>query len=335
MASAIDVHAHLVAREALAEIGRNGAAYGIELAHDADGREHFVIAGRKLRPFFPELTELARRLPWLDTQGISRQLISTWTDISGDDLPPAEAARWARLQNETLAAAAAQWPERFEAMGTLPLQHPERAVAELDHIVRALGIRSVQIGTNINGRELDHPELRVVWQRLCDHGVLVLLHPPLVPAAMDRVGSYFLNNLLAYPMDTTIAAARLIFSGIMRDLPGLKVCLAHGGGFLPYQIGRFDRGFAAHPACRVALDQPPSNFLGAFFYDTLTHGAEALAFLLDRVGPRRVLFGTDYPFEMRDEVGPARLNKLAGLGRGDIAAVEGGNADALLGRTAA
>ena len=158
-----------------------------------------------------------------------------------------EAVRWCRLQNETLAEAAGAMSDRFEAMGTLPMQHPDLAVAELDYIVRDLGMRAVEIGTNINGRDLDGEEFRGVWKRLAELDVFVLLHPPRHPVGMERVGDYFLNNLIAYPADTTIAAARLLFSGVLRQYPTLKCCLAHGGGFLPYQIGRFDRGFCRAP----------------------------------------------------------------------------------------
>ena len=191
----------------------------------------------------------------MQAHGIDQQVISTWTDLAGDELARQEAVRWARLQNETSGGRGARDSDRFEAMGTLPMQHVDLAIAEIDYIVRDLGMRSVEIGTNINGRDLDHDEFRGVWKRLEQLDVFVLLHPPRVPVGMERVGDYFLNNLIAYPTDTTIAAARLVFGGILRDCPTLKCCLAHGGGFLPYQIGRLDRGFAAHPTCSSIISQ--------------------------------------------------------------------------------
>lgn len=130
------------------------------------------------------------------------------------------------------------------------------------------------------------------------------------PVGLERTGDYFLNNLISYPTDTTIAAARILFSGMLQEMPGLKLCLAHGGGFLPYQIGRFDRGFAAHPACKRAIDKEPHEFLASFFYDTLTHDTGALNYLNATVGSERLLYGSDYPFEMLDESGPQRVRDI-------------------------
>lgn len=331
--SVVDVHAHYVSRDLIEEARRNGTRYGVAVERDAEGRDRLVFTGTgtRIRPFFPDLCDLSLRRPGLARASVDVQVVSTWTDIAGDGLPAEEGARWARLQNETLAAGAAASGGAFAAMGTLPLQSVPHALAELDHLVRNLGLRSVEIGTHIAGRELDDEAFRPVWKRLAELDVLVFLHPPLAPIGADRVGAYFLNNLISYPADTTVAAARLLFGGVMHDYPGLKVCLAHGGGFLPYQIGRMDRGFAVHPACQGVLDRPPSELLGAFHYDTITHDTRTLAFLLAMVGPDRLLYGSDQPFEMLDPLGPARLRDVPGLGEADRAAIGGGNARRLFG----
>ena len=327
----IDIHAHYVSPDLIGEAARHSAQYGIKLVDDATGKPRLVIANTPpLRPVFPELCDLTLRLPMLRAQGIDRQIISTWTDLAGDELERKEAARWARLQNETLRDAARAMSDQFEAMGTLPMQHADLAIAELDYIVRDLGIRSVEIGTNINGRDLDHDDFRGLWKRLEELDVFVLLHPPRIPVGMDRAGDYFLNNLISYPTDTTIAAARLLFSGVLGDYPKLKCCLAHGGGFLPYQIGRLDRGFVAHPACSRKILQLPSDFLRSFYYDTLTHNTHALSYLISLVGTDKVLFGSDYPFEMVDELGPARVKQVSGLAEEAMDAILGGNARQLI-----
>lgn len=326
----VDMHAHYVSPDLIRAAETNGAAYGVSIRREPDGRARLVFPdGAVLRPFFHELCDLDGRLPGMDAAGIGLQIVSTWTDMAGDPLPPAEGARWSRLQNETLAADTAVRGARFAAMGTLPLQDVPLALAELDHMARNLGMRSVEIGTNINGRDLDHDDFRPLWKRLCDLDMLVLLHPPFKPVGEGRNGDYFLNNLISFPVDTTIAAARLMFSGILDELPGLKICLAHAGGFLPYQIGRFDRGFAAHPACSRSLGKPPSSLLDRFFYDTLTHDDAALAFLMTQVGAERVVYGSDYPFEMLDPTGPERVRRL-GLGMAEEDAVLGGTVRELL-----
>jgi aminocarboxymuconate-semialdehyde decarboxylase len=288
-----------------------------------------------LRPFFPELCELPLRLKEFAATGVTRQLRSTWTDMAGDMLPPREGARWSRLQNDTLAAAARLYPETFEAMATLPLQDAALAVEELHYAVHVLGLRSVEIGTNVNGRDLDHPDFRPLWKAVRDLDVFVLLHPPLRPVGGARVADYFINNLIAFPADTTIAAARMMFGGLLSEVPGLKCCLAHAGGFLPYQIGRLQRGFDANSVCRKFLHQSPVELLNAFYFDTLTHSDAALDFLLKTVDGDRILYGSDYPFEMVDIDGPQRIKRMAGLAPAQIQAILKDNAEKALGALSA
>jgi aminocarboxymuconate-semialdehyde decarboxylase len=333
----IDIHAHYVSPDLISEAQTNGTAYGVTIDTAENGRPRLTFPhnGAVLRPFLSELCDLKGRLSYLDGMGVDMQVVSAWTDMSGDDLAPEQGAKWARLQNDTLAADAKASGGRFEAMGTLPMQTAAGAILELEHIVKHLGMRSVEMGTNINGRDLDHPEFRPLWRRLAELDVLVLLHPPFRPVGLDRADDYFLNNLISYPVDTTIAAARLMFSGIISDLPDLKVCLAHGGGFLPYQIGRFDRGFVAHPACKKAITRSPLEFLRSFYFDTLTHNTAALDYLCATVGADRLVYGSDYPFEMLDESGPARVRAMKGMSGTNLDSILGSTSRALLGEAPA
>ena len=331
MSSTVDMHAHYVSPRLIAEAERNGERYGVKIDRNADGAAQLTFGhGVQIRPFLRELCDLALRLPEMDAAGIGLQVVSAWTDMAGDDLPAAAGARWARLQNDTMAADVRDFPGRFAAMGTLPMQDVGLAVAELDYIVRDLGMRSIQLVSSVNGKDLDHPDFRPLWKRLHELEVFVLLHPPFRPVGLDRCGDYFLNNLFAFPADTTIAAGRLIFSGILDEYPGLKICLAHAGGFLPYQIGRLDRGFAAHPACSRTLKRRPSDLLRSFMFDTLTHNDDALAFLIATVGADRVVYGSDYPFEMLDPSGPKRVETLKSLTATQRADILGSNMRAML-----
>jgi aminocarboxymuconate-semialdehyde decarboxylase len=331
MSRTVDIHAHYVSPRLVAEAERNGERYGVKIGRNADGAAQLTfLHGMQIRPFLRELCDLALRLPEMDAAGVGLQVVSAWTDMAGDDLPVAEGARWARLQNETMAEDVRAFPGRFGAMGTLPTQDVGLAVAELDYIVRDLGMRSIQLVSSVNGKDLDHPDFRPLWKRLHDLDVFVLLHPPFRPVGLDRCGDYFLNNLFSFPADTTIAAGRLIFSGILDEYPGLKICLAHAGGFLPYQIGRLDRGFAAHQACRRSLKRQPSELLRSFMFDTLTHNDDALSFLIATVGAERVVYGSDYPFEMLDPAGPKRVETLKGLTAAQRADILGDNMRATL-----
>lgn len=327
----IDMHAHYMSPRLIAEAERNGVHYAVRVERNTDGIACVGFNGGPLsRPFFHELCDLVHRIPVMDTEGIALQVLSTWTDVAGDDLPPTEAARWVRLQNDTLAEDIHLFPGRFAAMGTLPLQDVDAALIELDHVIDDLGMRSVELVTSINGRDLDHPDFRPLWKRLEQRNVFVLLHPPLRPVGLDRTRDYFLNNLISFPTDTTIAAARLIFSGVLQAHPGLKIGLAHSGGFLPFQIGRFDLGFAKHPACSKSLTQKPSDLMSRFIFDTLTHNDKALSFVIDMVGADNMVYGTDYPFEMMETVGPQRIARLPGLSDDARDDILGNNICALL-----
>jgi aminocarboxymuconate-semialdehyde decarboxylase len=192
-------------------------------------------------------------------------------------------------------------------------------------------MRAFQICTSVNGRDLDDAEYRPFWRVASDLGVLVFLHPPIRQIGSERLGDYFLTNLLGNPMETSVAAARLIFSGLFQDFPDVRVLLAHGGGMLPYQIGRLDKGFSANPATRVTLKRRPSDFLGRFYYDTVLFDDRAVRHLLQVVDSDHIMFGTDFPFPIRDDDMLARLQRQAGLAPDGLARVLSGNADRLLG----
>lgn len=312
----IDMHAHYVSPALIEEGIRNGQRYGVKIELAKSGGEDFQLTfedGAQLRPFFKELCNLDCRLPEMDAAGIAVQVVSTWTDMAGDNLPDEKSAAWVRLQNETLVADVKKSGKRFAPMGTLPLRNVTSAIAELDYLVKELGTTSLELGTNVNGNDLDHADFRPLWKRIHELDIFVLLHPPFKPIGLDRTGDYFLNNLISYPVDTTIAAARLLFGGVLDEFPGLKICLAHSGGFLPYQIGRMDRGFAAHPACSKYVKSAPSEIMNRFIFDSLTHSDRALSFLVDSVGADRIVYGSDYPFEMLDPEGPKRLDRLQNL----------------------
>jgi aminocarboxymuconate-semialdehyde decarboxylase len=323
----VDMHAHYVSPALIAEAEAHGARYGVSIATLDTGLKQltFMHSGERLRPFLPELISLDLRKPWLAKHGIDVQVVSTWTDMNGDDLPIEQSKAWVRLQNETLAADSRASGGRYVAMGTLALGSVELAIAELDYMSRQLGLRAIELGTNFNGIDLDDPQFRPVWRKIADLGMLVLLHPPFKPVGLERARDYFLNNLISYPVDTTIAAARLIFSGILDEFSGLNVCLAHAGGFLPYQIGRMNCGFGSHPACSRAIAKAPDQYLSSFFYDTLTHDDAALGYLSRRVGNDRLFYGSDYPFEMLDPSGPSRVKAMSGIAAADAEAILSGN----------
>ena len=190
-----------------------------------------------------------------------------------------------RIQNEQLAKLVKARPDRFLAIGTLPMQAPKLAADELRHAVSKLGLRGAQIGSNVAGKNLDDPELEPVWATAAELDAFILLHPINV-AGLDRLSSYYLNNLIGNPLDTTIAAACLVFSGVLERHPSLKFCLSHGGGFVPYQAGRFLHGWHVRKEPKNKLPKPPTESLGRFYFDTIVHSKDVLEFLVGNAGCR-------------------------------------------------
>ena len=319
----VDVHAHHVSDELVAAVRKAPGRYGARLEPNEQGRERLVFEdGRAIRPVFPKLREMAPRLVAMDEAGVDVEVISTWMDLVGYWIEMPRGREWARLQNDTIAQTARGQPGRLLPMGTLPLQDPSAAVEELGYCARQLGMRAVEVGTNVNGRPLDDPAFDPVWAVAQDLDVLVFLHP-LEPAGEERMQRYWQFNSVGNPLETTLAATSLIYGGVLDRFPSLIVCLAHAGGFLPYQIARYDRGYEMHQVCRGCA-APPSAYLGRFFYDTIGFSTLTLEFLASVVGPERMVLGTDYPFDFGDPLAPRRVAEMVGLTEAQRRGIMGG-----------
>jgi aminocarboxymuconate-semialdehyde decarboxylase len=212
-------------------------------------------------------------------------------------LEPARAVVTSIIQNDQIAKHVKAHPTRFAGIGTLPMQAPDKAADELRRIVTKLGLKGTMFASNIMGKNLDDPSFAPVWATAEEIGAFLFIHPNNVAGA-DRMKSYYLNNLIGNPVDTTIAAACLIFGGVMDRHPKLKICLAHGGGFTPYQAARWEHGWAVRPEPKKNVPKQPQNIAQRFYYDTILHSAKVLEFMLGHVGEDRVLLGSDYPYDM-------------------------------------
>lgn len=323
----IDLHCHYIPQSLLDLIETEGARHSVELT----GAGTVSFAGRDATQSLPKgMLDLDERLRWMDDQGVDVQVLSAWMDFSAYVLDPADGAWLARSLNETTVEAISKHGERFWAMAAVPLQAPELAVEELRYAVRELGMVAVEIATSVVDKELDDDALDPFWSAAEELDVLVLVHP-YTSIGSERLSRYFLNNIVGNPAEETVAAAHLIYGGVLERHRDLKVCLTHGGGFLPYQIGRQDRGFeSVGKRTRPNLSVPPSSLLRRFYYDTVVHGVEALRFLVDRVGEDRVVLGSDYPFPMGDPE-PVMTVRRAELGDDPTRAILGANVLAALG----
>jgi aminocarboxymuconate-semialdehyde decarboxylase len=244
---------------------------------------------------------------------------------------PGEGAELARMVNERLAQIVAATPERFVALGTVPLQDAGLAVAELEYGVKKLGLRGVEINPSVNGVDLPHPSLSLdrFFAKVQELDVLIFMHPVGFTHG-ERLKDHYFNNVIGNPLETTVAASHLIFDGVIERYPKLKVVLPHGGGYLAHYWARMDHAHQARPDCRTLIRKTPSSYLEKFYFDSITFDPGMLRHLVERFGAEHVLLGTDYPYDMgvEDPVGFIDgVNKLSPLEKRQIM---GGNAARLL-----
>jgi aminocarboxymuconate-semialdehyde decarboxylase len=279
----------------------------------------------------PMLTSIERRLKDMDRMGIDIQAVSPapnqliyWSEAE-------LGAELARTVNDRLAEIVATWPERFVALGTVPLQNADLAVIELERCVKQLGLRGVEIVPNVNGVDLTDPRLNLekFFARAEALGIVLFMHP-LGFTQGERLRDHYFNNVIGNPMETTIAASHLIFDGVMDRHPKLKVVLPHAGGFLAHYWARMDHAHRARPDCRTVIRKPPSSYLKKMFFDTIAFDPRMLRQMVDQYGADHVLLGTDYPYDMAETDPLALIAKIPRLARDDRDLIEGGNAARLL-----
>ena len=269
----------------------------------------------------------------MDRKGLDISVISPTPMIYFYNLDADRAATATRVTNDGVANMVAKRPDRLRGMATLPMQNTDAAVAELERVVKEHGFRAIELGCTIVGDQLAEKRYRPVLKRAQELKVFIFTHPHFTG---DRCGlePYYLSNLVSFPLDTVTMAAHLMFSGALDELPDLRIVLAHGGGYLPYQIGRLAHGYAVRKEPHAHKASSPRDLLRRFYFDALTHDDKALAFLIEQVGADRVTLGTDAPFDMGEENPLARLDTVPGLSAADRDRVLGLNALGLLGENA-
>lgn len=275
-------------------------------ASEEVNRKQFQRIGRTLNVIDERLAEM-------DRLGVDVQAISPVPPQMYYTLEPELGRQASRIVNDGIAEAVARHPGRFVGMGTVPLQAPQLAVQELKRCVGELGLRGIEISSHVAGRELADPEFHPFFAAAEAMDVLLFLHP-LGFTHGQRLSQHYFNNLIGNPLESSIALGHLIFGGVLDQHPGLKLCVAHGGGYLPAYWGRMDHAWRARSDCRQFISKPPSHYLRQLYLDTLVFDRAQLRFLLDTFGPDHLLMGTDYPFDMSepDPVGfHADLDALA------------------------
>jgi aminocarboxymuconate-semialdehyde decarboxylase len=325
----IDIHAHVLEESTMKQLGGLSplVAPRIEWVNDTTT---LVIHDFRY-PLFPRGGwDLERRIADMDRMGVNRQVLSVPPFTFFYDQEASLAVETCEVQNNRIAEILKEREGRFFGLAAVPLQAPRLAAAELERAV-GLGLHGAEICTNVAGRNLDEPDLDAFWSKASSLNVPILLHPHNV-AAMDRLGKYYLNNLIGNPLDTTIAIASLIFGGVLDRFPELKLCVVHGGGYFPYQWGRLEHGYHVRTEPHVNSAKPPREYLDRFAFDTITHSPGALEYLVQVFGSSRVLLGTDYPFDMGLADPLPVVQSLTSITEDEKAAILGGNAARLLSR---
>jgi aminocarboxymuconate-semialdehyde decarboxylase len=229
------------------------------------------------------------------------------------------------MQNESVAAIVARHPQRFLGMATVPLQEPSVAIEELRHARERLDLRAVEIGTCPAGRDFDDPALLPFFAACRDLGMAMFVHPAAPLVGQERLTKWYFPLIVGNPLETAVAISKLIFGGVLERLPDLRICFAHGGGAFPFTLGRLDHGWSVRPEGPAAIPKPPREYARRLHFDSLTHSAANLRFLVAEFGADRVAMGSDYPFDMGSS-DPVSAVAEAGLDPGARAFVEGGTA---------
>jgi aminocarboxymuconate-semialdehyde decarboxylase len=295
----IDIHTHILTEETMSLLARESPRVAPILKDmREDSAAVMEIDGKIMQRHVPRgLWDVDWRLRDMDTNDVDVQLLSPTTQTFFYEAEPALGAACAALQNDQIAKMVARHPSRFIGLAALPLQAPERAADELKRAMTSLGLRGAEIGSNVCARNLDDPQLEPVWATAAELGAFILVHPHNF-AARERLQSYYLSNFVGLPFETTLAAASLVFGGVLARHPKLTFCFSHGGGYVPYQMGRFAHGWAVRPESKVHLKESPEQSLSLLYFDSIVHSRRTLEYLVDIAGSDRVLLGSDYPFDM-------------------------------------
>jgi aminocarboxymuconate-semialdehyde decarboxylase len=322
----IDFHNHFYPPEYLDAV-RQGPS-NVRVTTDADGNPLLHYPG-DYNVVVPGHRDIAYRAEVLERAGVGKQVLTFTTPGTHVEDPP-RAVQLARLVNDAFARVVNERGSRFTALATLPLNDPAASVAEFDRATAQLGLRGAMLFSNVNSVALADERFWPLYERASDRRAVLYIHPT-HPLGVEAMTDYWLMPLVGFLADTTLAAAKLVFSGVPRRFPGIRWVLAHLGGAIPYLAERLDRGYEAFADCRRHIDRPPTEYLRQFYYDTVNFDPAALRLALGFAGTDHVLAGSDYPHQIGSLEKMRSSIRALGLAPQDEAKVLGGNAAGLLG----
>lgn len=259
---------------------------------------NIMVAGKVFREVTDQVWDPARRIHDMEQEKVDMQVLSPIPVTFSYWAPAKEAELMARIQNDFIAETVGQHPKRFVGLGTVPLQDTETAIREMDRCIHELGLKGIEIGTNVNGKNLDDPSLTEFFEMSEKWGVPLFVHP-WETLGRERMPRHNLMYTVGMPSETALAAASLILGGVIAKFPRLKICFAHGGGSFPYILPRLDKGWKVWPHLRL-IPEPPSYYAKNYYFDSLVNDPANVQYLVDRFGHEKIMMGSDYPFLLRE-----------------------------------